>query len=292
MYKINFNHLHYFLTIAKEGSIVKASKKLNITQPALSLQLKILEEDLDKKLFDRVGRRLVINEDGESVKAYATKIFRHSEEMLSFLKSNSRNTIKIIKIGTVPWISNDQIYLFIKRLLFTPEIRVQVFQEDLDNLLKDLQNDRLDLVLCDSPYAGKSKDLQGHLLGADPIVCVASKKDIIKGSFPKNLKGKKIINYSEACQIGDDIDEFLKSNSLETQTVGEFSDTSLIKVAIEAGGIIGFLPESVIKNSTRGNLLRKLGTLEDAQFSLWAITKKNYKRNGILADLIKKFTKS
>ncbi len=60
MYKINFNHLYYFLTISKEGSIVKASKKLHMTQPALSHQLKSLEIDLGKKLFDRVGRRLIL----------------------------------------------------------------------------------------------------------------------------------------------------------------------------------------------------------------------------------------
>ena len=64
MYRINFNHLYYFLIISKEGSIVKAAKKLNITQPALSHQLRLLEEDLGKKLFDRVGKRLVINSDG------------------------------------------------------------------------------------------------------------------------------------------------------------------------------------------------------------------------------------
>ena len=87
MYKINFNHLYYFLMIAKEGSIVRASKKLHMTQPALSHQLRLLEEDLGKKLFDRVGRRLEINKNGELVREYATKIFRHSEEMLEFLKT-------------------------------------------------------------------------------------------------------------------------------------------------------------------------------------------------------------
>ena len=51
MYKINFNHLYYFLTISKEGSIVKASKKLHMTQPALSHQLRLLEEDLGNTCY-------------------------------------------------------------------------------------------------------------------------------------------------------------------------------------------------------------------------------------------------
>jgi LysR family transcriptional activator of nhaA len=117
LYKINFNHLYYFLTISKEGSIVKASKKLHLTQPALSHQLKILEQDLGKNLFDRVGRRLIINKDGESVKAYASKIFRHSEEMIQFLKSDDDDFIQIVKVGTVPWLSKDQTYDFLEPLV-------------------------------------------------------------------------------------------------------------------------------------------------------------------------------
>ena len=48
------------------------------------------------------------------LKEYASKIFRHSEEMLQFLKSESDDFVKIIKIGTVPWLSKDQIYDFLK----------------------------------------------------------------------------------------------------------------------------------------------------------------------------------
>jgi len=192
VYKINFNHLYYFLTIAKEGSIVKASKKLHITQPALSHQLKILEDDLGRKLFDRIGRRLVINQDGEFVKEYASKIFRHSEEMVTFLKADTDNLIKIVKVGTVPWLSKNQMYDFLKPLIASKNIRVQVFQKELESLLEDVQNDRLDIILCDSPYSGRLKKLQVHQLSTDTIVCVASTKEAFKGNFPQCIEGKKL----------------------------------------------------------------------------------------------------
>jgi LysR family transcriptional activator of nhaA len=292
MYKINFNHLYYFLTISKEGSIVKASKKLHITQPALSHQLRILEEDLGKKLFDRVGKRLVINKNGESVKEYASKIFRHSEEMIQFLKSDSAALIKIVKIGTVPWISKDQTYNFIKPLVFSQHIKVQVYQKDLDSLLKDVQNDRLDIILCDSPYSGRSKKLQGHRLEIDPIVCVTATKKNLKNSFPQCLTGKKIINYSESSIMADKIDEFLKTNKLSVQTVGEFTDSSLMRVTIENGGVIGFLPLSVAKQGLKSKSLVKLGELERLKFSLWAITRKNYKKDSLIDNLLQKYKKT
>lgn len=292
MYKINFNHLYYFLTIAKEGSIVKAAKKLNMTQPALSHQLKLLEIDLGKKLFDRLGKRLVINQDGESVKDYASKIFRHSEEMIQFLKSDSDDYLKIIKIGTVPWVPVDEIYDFIKTLIFSQHIRIEVYQRSLDSLVKDIQNNRIDLILCDSPYSGRSKKLQGHRIDTDPIFCVSANKNGFKGTFPKNIDGKKMVNFSEASLLADKIHGFLKSNKLKLSTVGAFTDTSLMRVTAERGGVIAFLPKSVVARSIKAKSLVKLGELKSVNFSLWAITKKDYKQDSLIANLILKNKKN
>lgn len=82
MHKLpNFNHLYYFWTIAHEGSIKKASQKLNLTQPGLSSQLKALETRFNKKLFDRKTRKLVLNDTGKIVLDYCSRIFNLSDEM-------------------------------------------------------------------------------------------------------------------------------------------------------------------------------------------------------------------
>ena len=289
MYKINFNHLYYFLTISKEGSIVKASKKLNITQPALSHQLKILEQDLGKPLFDRVGRRLVINKDGESVKAYASKIFRHSEEMLQVLKSKSEELIQIIKIGTVPWLSKDQVYGFIKPLLFNKQVKVQVYQQGLETLLDDVKNDRLDIILCDSPYSGRTKKLQGHRLSTDPILCVASSKSIFKGKFPGCIEGKKTITYSEDCMMSEKIDKFLNEKNLSVDVIGKFTDSALMRVIIESGEIIGFLPFSVANEGLKKKSLIEIAELKGLDFSLWAITRNSHKKDSIIGRLLDEY---
>jgi LysR family transcriptional activator of nhaA len=289
MYKINFNHLHYFLTIAKEGSIVKASKVLHITQPALSHQLRLLEEDLDCKLFDRVGKRLVLNKDGQHVKEYATQIFRQSEEMISFLKTSQYHHIKIVKVGIVSWLSRDHILEVIKPLLHNPHIKVQVIQKDMVSLIKELQSKSIDLLLCDTPYTGRSKKLIGHLLTKDKIICVASSKP--KGTFPKSLQQKKIVSYSEPCFLGDAVEYFLQSNRIETQLAGEFTDASLIRIACEKSGLIGFLPQTTVRESLKEKKLVKLGELKDNDYQLWAITQKEYRHNSLLFNLIQSFKK-
>ncbi len=287
MYKLNFNHLYYFLTIAREGSIVKASKKLNMTQPALSHQLKLLEDDLGKKLFDRVGRRLQINADGEAVRNYASKIFRHSEEMIQFLKSDNHHFIKIIKVGVLPWIPNNKVYDFLKPLIANQHIQIEVFQKDLDTLIQDMLANRLDLILCDSPYSGRSKKLQGYRVATDPLVCITSTKSKMKGKFPGNIQDKKIISYSQPSLMADKIDQFLKTNKITPRTVGSFTDSSLILQAVEKSMLIAFLPKSMVKESVKAKKVKVLGLLNQYKFSMWAITRREIKSDTIISSLLK-----
>ncbi|MBK24432.1 MAG: hypothetical protein CME70_10590 [Halobacteriovorax sp.] len=288
MYKFNFNHLHYFMTIAREGSIVKASKKLHITQPALSHQLKLFEEDLGEKLFDRKGKRLAINDHGRKVLEYGDRIFRQSDELQQVIKTGEISTSKIVKVGVISWLPAEHVYEFIRPLLYMSQIKVQIIQKDLASLLKDVQTDALDLILCDSPYSGRSKKLMGKKIHSEPIICLASSNEKLKGKFPANINSKKAISYSEASEIRDHVDGFILDNNLSLNIVGELSDASLALYAIEKGDVIGFLPLTKAKEALRGNRVKKLGEISKARFSLWAIYKKNQGRSSIITNLIKR----
>lgn len=71
---MNYHHLYYFFTIAKQGSITKACDVLHISQPALSAQLKQFEHVLKRQLFERHKKRLRLTEDGKMVLDYAQRI--------------------------------------------------------------------------------------------------------------------------------------------------------------------------------------------------------------------------
>ena len=72
---LNYHHLFYFWTVVKAGSIHKAGLELRISPPAISTQLKLLEDQLGEKLLVRAGRRLVLTETGTTVFGYAEDIF-------------------------------------------------------------------------------------------------------------------------------------------------------------------------------------------------------------------------
>ena len=72
---LNYHHLRYFWTVAREGSILRACEKLLVSQPTVSTQNRQLEKSLSQKLFARVGRHLVLTDAGRTVYRYADEIF-------------------------------------------------------------------------------------------------------------------------------------------------------------------------------------------------------------------------
>lgn len=291
IYKINFNHLFYFLTIAQEGTIVAASKKLHMTQPALSQQLKTLELDLGKELFDRQGRRLVLNDFGEMVKDYATKIFRQSDEMIQALSSDQVQFKKTLKIGVVPWVPKTFLYEVIRPLLINPYLQVVTTEGGLNKMAKDLLSGDVDMVLSDSPYGGKSKKLSNVRLRSEEIVCVAARKLKLKGDFPQVLEGKRLINFPENCLSSDKVYQYLDRKKVDYDIAGDFHALELMLEVVERGAAIGFFPKSYISGPLKKKGLSELGTLEKMKFSYWAIVSKDLSEEGIVRDLMKEVRK-
>lgn len=95
----NYNHLYYFYVTAKLGGISNAAKFLRISQPSLSSQVKVLESQLNKKLFEKHGRGLQLTPTGENTFAYCKKIFGLAEELSEALKSNSEKQQTRLNIG-------------------------------------------------------------------------------------------------------------------------------------------------------------------------------------------------
>ena len=89
MSSLNYNHLRYFWVVAQEGTMVRAARRLNVSQSALSVQLQKLEHQLGVALFDRAGRRLVLTEAGQIALDYANTMFDAGEELFDTLKGRS-----------------------------------------------------------------------------------------------------------------------------------------------------------------------------------------------------------
>src|SRR6187431_748149 len=117
MIPFNFHHLYYFYTIAQAGSVSKAAKELRLSQPALSYQLKRLEDFLNVKLFERKGRGLVLTEEGHSALSYAKQIFDAGKEFADGLRDRSEKGRVRIQIGAMDSIPKTSVSELLKYIL-------------------------------------------------------------------------------------------------------------------------------------------------------------------------------
>jgi len=94
-----YHHLRYFRAITHEGSLTKAAKHLKLSQSALSVQLRSLEENLGQPLFERKHKALVLTEAGQIALEYADSIFRSGEELTDLLQNRAKRSRGFLRVG-------------------------------------------------------------------------------------------------------------------------------------------------------------------------------------------------
>ncbi|MEQ8858511.1 MAG: transcriptional activator NhaR [Pseudomonadales bacterium] len=244
MRHLNYNHLLYFWTVAREGSIARASEALFLTPQTISGQLKLLEEAIGKPLFHRVGRRLVLSETGQIVNQYADEIFSLGAELTQRMKSGDPGAPFVLNVGIVNSIAKLIAYQILEPALELEEdMRMVCWEGSLEQLLADLAVHRLDLVISDHPIpTGLSVKAYNHRLGesgvsffADPRKAKAYSRD-----FPRSLDDAPLLLPVNTSALRRRLDDWFEERSIRPTIIAEFDDSALLKAFGEAG--IGLFP--------------------------------------------------
>ena len=148
---LNYHHLYYFQAIANEGSIAEASKKLRLGQPTLSAQLKVLEEILDTKLFERKNKKLFITEAGQVALEYANQIFSLGDELLEVIESKKFSKRSHVQIGALESLPKRLIQHLVQFAQEGEKCAITVLEGTADYLFRELTAHRIDLVLSNFP---------------------------------------------------------------------------------------------------------------------------------------------
>ena len=262
---LNYHHLLYFWTVAREGSIAEASDTLKLSAPAISTQIKLLEAALGEKLFTRSGRGLALTEAGRIAFRYADEIFNTGREMVDALrgKSTARPVKLIVGIAdVVPKLVAHR--LLEPALALTPRVQITCREDKADRLLDDLSMQDLDLVIADAPVTGQQRvRAYNHPLGestvgffASPALC----KSLRRG-FPGSLDGAPMLLPTEGTVLRRSLDQWFDRHGLRPQVIAEFDDSALLKVFAQHGAGV-FAAPTAIEREVRSQY--KLGTVGHA----------------------------
>jgi LysR family transcriptional activator of nhaA len=248
MDRLNYHHLRYFWAAAREGSVTKASEKLNISQPAVSAQIRELEQRLSEKLFARSGRNLVLTEAGRVVYRYADEIFGLGTELVETLKGRPSGRPARLAVGIVNVIPK----LIAHRLLqpafrLSEPVRIECLEDKPERLLAELALHRLDLVLADAPAGPVQLRVYSHLLGecAVSIFGVERLAQTTRRRFPQSLDGVPFLLPTAESTLRRSLDHWFEAERIRPQVVGEFEDSALLKVFGQSGAGLFAAPSAI-----------------------------------------------
>ncbi len=276
MRHLNYNHLQYFWTVAREGSVARAAELLHLTPQTISGQIKVLEQSIGQPLFERVGRRLTMTETGRVVYTYAEEIFAIGAELASTVRSslpNASSTLVIGVVSSMPKLIAERIVA--PAMLSDPPVRVRCHEARLDSLLADLAVHKLDIVLSDQPLPrGLSIKAYDHLLGESGLSFYAPKAKArgLKSRFPESLNDAPMLLPTKNSALRRRLDEWFEQHGLAPQVAGEFDDSALLKAFGEAGMGVFAGPTAIEEEITRMYRVGVIGETSEITERYFAIS--------------------
>jgi LysR family transcriptional activator of nhaA len=272
---LNYHHLRYFWTVAREGSLRKASEKLRVSQPSISAQIQSLQQSVGENLFRRSGRGLALTEMGRVVFGYADEIFSLGQELLSTVNGRAINRSIKFNVG----ITDSVPKLVVKEILkpvfsHDPPVRVVCQEGKVEDLLAQLSTLRLDIVLADEPASTSLKfKTFNHLLGTCGVTfCAApSLARKLRKGFPKSLDGAPALLPTHNTNLRRSLEKWFLALGIRPHTVGEFEDAALMTVV--AGDGFGFMPmAAVVGKELVRHELEIIGTTKKCTDQFYAIS--------------------
>ncbi|WP_272969889.1 LysR family transcriptional regulator [Alteromonas australica] len=239
MSKLNYRHLEYFYTIAKSGSITRASEILHITPQTLSAQLSKLEERLGYPLFERRGKRLELNDIGRLTYGYAKEIFALGDELLSSLDSQSKEVALHFSIGVTPTIDKAVSFNLLKEIYSTrSSVHLVCKETNLEELLPMLAVGKIDAIISEAPLPlDSSFRAFNHLLAESGLTFFAEKStaQLLRDKFPLSLDQYPIFTSGDGANQRPNLLSWFDRINISPKIIGEFDDSALAKYFTQAG---------------------------------------------------------
>jgi LysR family transcriptional activator of nhaA len=274
---LNYHHLLYFWTVAREGGVSRAAEVLHLAQPTLSSQIKKLEKAMCHKLFQRTGRSLSLTETGQMVYRYADEIFGLGRELVDVLNDRSHEDRSRLLVGVQGALPKLVVYELLRPALESVEDRYQIvcFEGKIRELLGELAMHRLDVVFADRPMTPDTHVRAfNHLLGKCGVTVYGSPElsRRFKRRFPESLDGAPMLLPTQNTSLRRLLEQWFDEQSLHPEIVHEFEDSAVLKVFGQAGHGLFATPSAIESEVCRQYSVKVVGRIPDVVERFYAIS--------------------
>lgn len=273
---LNYKHLHYFVSVAREGGIIRASERLHLAPQTLSGQILQFEERIGVALFERTGRRMELTAAGKLALSYAEEIFRTGAELEDILRHGGEERFVTFRVGIADVVPKFVAHRLLAPVLELPDAVRLVCQEDrLERLLADMAIHRLDMVLSDRPMPpGTEVKGYSHPLGESPVAFMASiaLAKRLKGQFPASLEGESLLLPGKDSALHGALPRWLDRQGISMRIVGEFDDSALMKAFGEGGAGVFPAATASVPDIVAHNEVEQIGVSEEIRERFFLIS--------------------
>lgn len=289
MSALNYNHLRYFWAVAHEGNLTRTAESLNLSQSALSVQIRKLEERLGHPLFERRGRQLHLTEAGRIALDHADAIFAAGEELLDTLR-HAGGVRRILRVGALATLSRNFQIDFLRPVLGRPDVEVILRSGSPAELLSALETLALDAVLLNNPPAADAgAPFVSHKLAEQRVSLVGTPSRVAAGAtLTEMLAAQPVVLPTAQSGIRIGFDALADRLGVRPRIAAEADDMAMLRLLTREGVGLGVLPRIVVKDELEGGALVEADRLPGIVETFHAITVERRFPNPLLRELIER----
>lgn len=271
MKDLNYHHLGYFRAVAHEGNLTRAAEVLNLSQSALSAQIRTLEGRLGHALFERRGRGLVLTEVGRIALDHADRIFATGNELLATL-DRAGATRPPLRVGALSTLSRNFQLGFLRPLLGREDADIVLRSGGAETLLAELKALALDVVLTTEPPGREAlAGFAAHRISEQPVGIHGRPERMGHATLPGLLAAEPVILPTES-SIRTGFDALVVRLGIRPRIAAEVDDMAMVRLLAREGAGLAVAPSVVLADEiAQGMLVTAPFELEIAE-SFYAVT--------------------
>ena len=239
---ITLRQLKVFESVARHLSFTRAAEELYLTQPAVSMQIKQLEQHVGLPLFEQIGKRIFLTEAGEEVRRYAQRIATELRELgdgIEALRGLNRGRLRLTVASTANYFATHLLAAFIRR---QPGITFQLEVTNREGVIRRIQDNEMDLAVMGQPPAGL--DVEAETFMPNPLVIIASPDHPLineKAVPAERLQDELFVLREQGSGTRNALERFLQERGLKLRGGLEMSSNEAIKQSVQAGLGLGMV---------------------------------------------------
>ena len=280
---LNYHHLRYFRLIAVEGNLTRAARKLNLSPPALSVQLRQLEDSLGHALFERLPSGLELTEAGRVALDYADTIGRAGEELMDVMRHRVGASRQVLRVGAVATLSRNFQLEFLKPALRREDVELVVRSGSLAELIVSMQAHEVDLVLSNEPVRRDvERAWHSHLLADQAVALVGAPEWKEKRDFD----GVPLVLPTFEGNTRTGFDRLLASANVRPLVLAEVDDMAMLRLLAREAVGLALVPPVVVKDEIASGALVVTHRIAEIRETFHAVTPTRRFPNPLIGELI------